>query len=123
MGIKALDAAWMKAMKANDLDGVMACYAPDAVTFMPGAPEAHGEKEIRAAFQALLSANTVQDVAIPNSHSETAGNISVSWGHYTLTLAPKAGGAPITSKGRFTGVAEQRKGRWYYISDHVSADP
>jgi uncharacterized protein (TIGR02246 family) len=122
-GIKTLDTAWVKAMKANDLEAVMACYAPDAVLFMPGAPEAHGEKEIRASYKGLFDANTVQDATIPDSHSKTTGSLSVNWGHYTLTTAPKAGGAPVTSKGRFTGVAEKRKGHWYYISDHASAEP
>lgn len=122
-GIKSLDAAWAKAMKANDLEGVMVLYAPDAVAWSPGAPEAHGAKEIRASYAAFFSANTVQEVADPVAHFKTSGTLSVSWGNFTMTIRPKAGGAPVTTKGRFTGIAEKRKGRWYYIADHASPDP
>ena len=30
-GAKSTDAAWVKAMKAGDLEGVMRCYSPNAV--------------------------------------------------------------------------------------------
>jgi len=123
MGVKSLDAAWMKAMKANDLEAVLACYAADAVAWMPGSPEARGEKAIRAAYQGLFSANTVQDVGLTDAHYRTSGSLSAGWGHFSLTLAPKSGGAPIIMKGRFTEAAERRRGRWVYIADHASADP
>ena len=45
---KEVDAAWMAAMKANDVDAVMKCYAPDAIAALPGAPLARGDKAIRA---------------------------------------------------------------------------
>ena len=117
-GSKSVDAAWMKAMKANDLEAALACYAPDAVAWLPGSPEASG-----AAYQGMLSANTVQDVAITDTHYKTSGSLSVGWGHFTVTLAPKSGGAPIVLKGRFTEVAERRGGRWLYVADHASAEP
>ena len=66
-GAKGVDAAWMKAMKANDLDAVMACYASDAVLWLPGAPEARGANAIRAAYQGFFAANTVQDAALTDT--------------------------------------------------------
>ena len=122
-GAKAVDDAWVKAMKANDLEAVLACYAPDAVVWLPDSPEASGEKAIRAAYQGLLAANTVQDATVTETHYKTAGNLSTGWGRFTLTLAPKAGGAPIAMKGRFTEVAQLRGGRWVYVADHASAEP
>jgi uncharacterized protein (TIGR02246 family) len=122
-GIKALDDAWSKAMKANDLEAVVALYAPDAVTWMPEAPEASGAAAVRAGFQGMLAAYTVQDAVLSDTHQKTSGNVAASWGHYTLVLAPKAGGAAMTLKGRFTGIAERRAGRWLYISDHASPEP
>jgi uncharacterized protein (TIGR02246 family) len=123
MGAKSVDAAWMKAMKANDLEGVLACYASDAVVWLPGAPEASGAKAIRAAYQGLFSANTVQDVAVTDFHYKTSGSLSAGWGHFSMTIAPKSGGAPVTMTGRYTEAAERRRGRWVYIADHASADP
>jgi len=122
-GAKSVDAAWVKAMKANDLEAVLACYASDAVAWLPDSPEASGEKAIRAAYQGLFAANTVQDVSTTDTHYKTSGSLSVGWGRYSLTLAPKAGGAAVSMKGRFTEAAERRHGRWVYVNDHASAEP
>jgi ketosteroid isomerase-like protein len=122
-GAKTVDDAWVKAMKANNLEGVLACYAPDAVAWLPDTPEANGEKAIRAAYEGLLNANTVQDVTVTDSHYKTSGNLSVGWGRFSLTLAPKSGGAVVVMRGRFAEAAELRGGRWVYIVDHASAEP
>ena len=45
-GMQALDAAWVKAMKTNDVEAATACYAADAVMWFPDAPEARGAKAI-----------------------------------------------------------------------------
>ena len=122
-GAKTVDAAWMKAMKANDLDGVVACYAPDAVLWLPDAPESRGAQAIRSAYEALFKANTVKDVTMTDGHFKTSGDLSFGSGRFTLTLVPKAGGAPIVMKGRFSEAAERRGGKWVYVVDHASLDP
>ena len=122
-GAKAVDAAWIKAMKANDIVAVMRCYAPDAVAWLPGTSEARGEKAIRSAYEGLLAPNTVKDVALSDTKYKTAGNVSVSWGKFSLMLVPKSGGNPVVMTGRFTVLAERRAGRWVYVVDHASAKP
>ena len=122
-GAQIVDAAWIAAVKANDLDAVMKCYAPDAVMWLPNAPSARGAKAIRAAYEGLLSANTVKDATLSDVTYRTVGNTSVAWGRFSLTLAPKAGGDPVVMTGRFTEAAERRGGRWVYIVDHASAEP
>ncbi len=122
-GSQAVDEAWKKAILANDLDAVVACYAPDAVFWGPGDPEAKGAKAIRENYAGVLRDNTVKDAKLSDTHYRTFGKTSVGWGRYSLTLAPKAGGAPVTMTGRFSNVAEERNGKWVYISDHASADP
>jgi uncharacterized protein (TIGR02246 family) len=120
---EAVDAAWVKAMKANDVDAVMKCYAPDAVAWLPGAPTAQGEKAIRASYEGLLSANTVMDAALSNVREKAAGDWAVRWGDFSMTLAPKSGGAPVVMIGRFTEVLERRAGGWVYTVDHASPEP
>ena len=122
-GAAFVESAWVKAFKANDINGVMALYAPDAVGYFPGMAAASGEKDIRAAFEGMMGANNVQDARIFDRHSKSSGNISVGWGRFELTLVPKAGGAPVVMKGRFTDVAERRNGKWMYVVDHASAEP
>lgn len=122
-GTEALDAAWAKAFQANDLEGVMACYAADAVAWLPDTAEAKGEKAIRDAYRAFFAENKVQDVRITETRSQTVRNRSVGWGRFELTLVPKSAAKPVTMTGRFTEVAEKRNGRWVYVVDHASADP
>ena len=122
-GAAAVDAAWVKGMKANDVDAVMKCYAPDATAWLPGAPAATGTKAIRATYEGLLSANTVKAAELTDIKEKSARNGAVRWGKFSLTLAPKAGGEPVVMKGRFSEVLERKGGKWSYVLDHASAEP
>jgi uncharacterized protein (TIGR02246 family) len=122
-GSQAVDEAWTKAILANDLDALVACYASDAVVWFPGDAEAKGEKAIRAAYVNLLKDNTVKEAKLSDTHYRMVGKTSVGWGHFSMTLVPKAGGAPSTMTGRFTEVAVEKDGKWVYINDHASAEP
>ena len=122
-GVQAVDEAWRKAITANDLDGIMAVYAADAVMWLPDAPEAKGHEAIRKSFAALLAANTVTAVTFANTHYHTSGDLSVGWGDFTLSLSPKAGGNPVTMSGRFSVIARNENGKWVYVVDHASAQP
>jgi ketosteroid isomerase-like protein len=122
-GAKSVDAAWLKAMKANDLNALVACYAHDAVMWFPDAPEARGEQAIRAAYTGFLGANTVVDVALTDAVYNTSGDISTAWGHFTMTLKPKAGGDNVVLKGRFMSVSKKTGGQWRYVADIASNEP
>ena len=122
-GAEGLDAAWVKAMKAGDVNGVVACYASDGVLWLPGAPEARGEKAIRDMYAGMLSAITVTEVSLTDTHYENAQNLSLGWGHFTMTLQPKAGGAPTIMGGRYIDVAKKIDGKWRYVADHASTNP
>lgn len=122
-GSKGVDAAWMKGMKANDVEAVVACYAPDAVMWLPDAAEARGAKAIRDAYTGFLGTYTVTDVALADAAYQTSGDLSAGWGTFTLTLAPKKGGDTVVMKGRFTAVTKRIGGKWLYVADHASPDP
>jgi len=122
-GAKDVDAAWLKAVKANDVDALVACYWPDAVLWLPDAPEARGEKAIRATYAGLLGANSVVDASITNAVYQTSGDLSTAWGHFTLVLKPKAGGDNVVLKGRFLSVSKKSGGKWRYAADLASAEP
>ena len=122
-GPEALDAAWMKAMKAGDANAIAACYAADAVLWMPGDQEARGAKAIHDLYAGLLGTYTVASVSLTDTHYETVQNTGMAWGHFMMTLQPKAGGAPTVMGGRFSSVARKIDGKWVYVVDHASADP
>lgn len=123
IGAKAVDEAWRKAMIANDVDAVMSNYAKDAVMWLPDAPGATGLEAIRNSYVGLLNANRVTGATFANTHYQNSGNLSVGWGDFTLTLAPKAGGRPVTMSGRFSVIAKKENSKWVYVVDHASAHP
>ncbi len=122
-GIKAVDAAWTKAMLANDAAAAAACYADDAVLVLPGSGAIKGKKAIADAYAGWLKDVKVTEVALTDTHTRTAGKLSVGWGAWKMTTVPKAGGAPTTETGTFLAVAAEKNGAWTYVSDHAAADP
>ena len=122
-GVQAVDAAWEKAVEANDLDAVMACYASDAVAWLPGSPELKGAEAIRQSYKELFATNTIKDASFSETHYTTVGERSVGWGRFSISLVPKGSDRPVVALGRFTEVAERRGGRWVYVVDHASAEP
>jgi ketosteroid isomerase-like protein len=122
-GCKTVDQTWMKAIRAGDLDAIVANYSDDAVLWLPNMLEARGARAIRDTYAALLKDHSVSDVTLNNNVYETWKNLSVGWGNFTMTLQPRAGGAPVVMKGRFTDVCKQIKGQWKYVADQASADP
>ncbi len=122
-GTKSVDASWLKAVKANDVDALVACYAPDAVMWLPDTPEARGSKAIRDAYAGLLAANTVADATITNAVYQTSGDLSTGWGNFSLTLKPRKGGDTVVMMGRFVAVSKKSGGKWQYVADLASAEP
>ncbi len=122
-GPEALDAAWVKAMKAQDARAVAALYASDAVLWLPNTPEARGTKAISDAYAGLLGAYTVTDVSLTDGHYETVQNVGVASGHFMMTLQPKAGGVAVIMGGRYSSVAKKVDGQWRYVVDHASVEP
>lgn len=122
-GSQAVDAAWANAMKSNSVDAVMACYASNAVCWFPGEAEAKGLTAIRATYDQLFSIHNFKDAVLSDTHFKTAGNTSIGWGKFSLTVVEKMFAKTNVWTGRFTDVAERQGGRWLLVVDHASADP
>ena len=122
-GLKTVDSAWVKAMRANDPAACAALYADDAVLVLPGTGAIKGKKAILDAYSAWLKDVKVTDASVSDAHYLSSGNISSGWGAWQATTVPKAGGAPTTDVGTWSAVAVKVGGAWKYVSDHASADP
>jgi len=115
---KVVDHAWVQAMKANDLEAIMALYAPDAVAYFPDG-DFKGKEAIRKSWTDFLGMFTVKDATSEGTY-ETTGDTSLGWGFWSLTVVPKGGGEPIAMKGRATVVVRKIGGKWLYVVDHAS---
>jgi len=120
-GAAQVDAAWTKAMLANDAAALGSLYAPDAVMYPPGAMEQKGRDAIRKGYEEMLSGMKVIGAEIKPEKYETHGDTSLGWGLWTVKMVPKSGGDPVTLEGRFVEVARKIGGKWYYVVDHASS--
>jgi len=122
-GLMTVDSAWVKAMLANDAEACAALYADDAVLVLPGTGPIKGRKAIAEAYAGWLKEFKVTDARITDSEYRSAGPVSSGWGSWSVTTAPRAGGAATTETGTWCAVAVEQNGTWKYISDHASANP
>jgi uncharacterized protein (TIGR02246 family) len=118
-GAKIVDDAWVKAVNAGDVEALVALYAPDAVIYPPDAMEARGTAAIRAMYTGMLSDSTISNVSIKAAY-QTVGELSIGFGTATMTMTPKAGGAPETMTVRVTAAVKKINGKWLYTVDHAS---
>ncbi|PWT94210.1 MAG: hypothetical protein C5B54_00335 [Acidobacteria bacterium] len=119
-GINETGKAFVKAFQANDLEAVVALYAPDAELFPPDEMQAKGTDAIRANYKGLFDHFTIQNIDIVEAEHETHGDISMSWGLFKMTMMPKGGGDPVHMEGRFSDISMKVNGKWLYKVDHAS---
>jgi len=114
-GVQQLNEAFLKALQAGDIEGVMRLYAPDAVLFPPGEKAARGLEEIHFKWNSFLEANKISDGTLKGAKYVTSAGVSAGWGDVSMRLEPKNGKEPKTIQGRFSTVAEKRNGKWSYV--------
>jgi uncharacterized protein (TIGR02246 family) len=118
-GMNAAGTAFLKAVNAADVDGIVALYREDAVSYPPDALEAKGKDAIRKTWVDLFAQYTAK-LELVDGYYEDHGDTSTAWGRFTMTLTPKAGGEPMKIEGRYSDVSIKEKGKWLYIVDHAS---
>ena len=55
----------------------------------------------------MLKDMKILEAKLASAGMETFGAKSVGWGHYTIKLAPKAGGDPVVLEGRYMALGEE----------------
>ncbi len=115
-GVQQLNDAFLKALAAGDIDGIMKLYAADAVLFPPGEKVAKGQEEIRFKWNNLIEANKISETGLKDAKYVGSPTISAGWGNVSMKLSPKNGKKePKTIEGRFSSIAEKRNGKWAYV--------
>jgi uncharacterized protein (TIGR02246 family) len=114
-GVQQLNDAFLKALQAGDIDGIMKLYAADAVLFPPGEKVARGQEEIRFKWNNLIEANKISETSLKEAKYVASPTVSAGWGDVSMKLEPKNGKPPKTIQGRFSTVAEKRNGKWAYV--------
>jgi uncharacterized protein (TIGR02246 family) len=114
---------WKPAFAAGDADAVSACYAEDAVLWLPGAPMMKGREAIRAGYADFFSHFTITSMELTEAGHSGMGDESTSWGSFRLVMVSRDDGKEVTQVGRYTDVSRKIDGQWRYVVDHASDDP
>jgi ketosteroid isomerase-like protein len=117
---QALQEAFMTALKANDVQGLAACYSSDAVNFPVGSLVGTGPESVIESWGGFFAAYKVVDAALSEEHLEIHGDTAVAWGLFTIMAEPVEGGEAVEMKGRYMDVARNIDGSWLYVADHAS---
>jgi len=117
---KALQDAFLTALRANDVDGLAACYTKDATNFPVDSLAGVGPESVRTSWGAFFRAYQVSAAELSAEHMEVLGDTAVAWGLFTILAEPVGGGEPVEMQGRYMDVSRNIDGRWLYIADHAS---
>jgi len=117
---EALQTAFVKAMEANDPDGLAACYTDDAVSFAVDVMVGVGPEFVRDSWKSFFMAYTIRKVGLSGTDMEIFGDTAAAWGLFTMLVEPVEGGEAFEMQGRFMDVAKRVDGSWFYIADHAS---
>jgi len=117
---KALQDAFMTALRANDIDGMAACYTKDATNFPVDSLVGVGPESVHKSWGAFFQTYQVIAAELSAEHMEVLGDTAVAWGLFAIMAEPVGGGEPVEMQGRYMDVSRNIDGRWLYIADHAS---
>jgi len=117
---EALQAGFLAALRAGDVDGIAACYTEDAANFTPDTMVGYGPQSARDSWGGMLEHYRVVSVELSDQHMVQSGDLAAAWGLFKMTLEPRDGGDPVVMEGRYSDVSRPIGGRWLYIADHAS---
>ena len=110
--------AHIAALNAGDTHGWVACFAADAVQMPPNGPPNVGAESIRAWSGAFLAAFGVEFSLFPDEVNLTSAEWAFERGTYKISLAPRAGGAPINDVGKYITIYRRQAGdTWVMARD------
>lgn len=114
--IRDLDAQWVRAIAAKDIDAITSYYAPDAHLMISNAPLATGRPAIRAMTDELLKYPNLNFSFTPTSVVVSkAGDLAYDVGTYRMSFDSPQG--KVEDEGKYTTVWKKVDGRWLVASD------
>ena len=119
--VHAVAEALRLAVNTSDVDGVVACWAPDGVLMPPSHAAVHGREAIRQYFTRVFESRRLTFTFV-DSHVEVFGDVAIERLHYTA-VATASDGAITEDIGKGIHVCIRRAdGRWRIAQDIWNSD-
>lgn len=121
--ILAVRDAWIAALKAKDIDGLMSLLTDDVVIMHPGRPSVVGSAANRADLAAVLAKFNVDQEAV-SDETVVIGEWAFDRSRAVTRLTPVSGGDCIVSRSKaITILRRRRDGGWQIARVIGNADP
>jgi len=121
--IRAADAAWLKAVQANDLDHVVSFYADDASVFPIAEPIATGKTAIRENWAHMLGIPGLHLVwQITKVEVSRSGDLAYVQSTYQASFDNPQGGKPAIERGKAVTVWKKQGEAWKAVADVSNTD-
>lgn len=121
--LRNIEAQWLTAAKARDIDKIVSSYAPEAVAMDANAPISVGHQAIRKAFESWLAdtlvSNTLSD-AVDTVEVSASGDLAYTRG--TLRYSHNTPKGPVDEMGKWATVYKKIDGKWRVIVDISNSD-
>jgi uncharacterized protein (TIGR02246 family) len=115
--IDVVRSSFVASFNAGDAAAIGALWTDDGVSQPNHAPTATGREAIVAAQTANFGQMTFNVVVTPDE-TKTMGTWGFDRGRYTMTITPKAGGAPMKDEGRYLVLLQKgTDGKWRVSHD------
>jgi uncharacterized protein (TIGR02246 family) len=101
-------------VNAQDLDGLMALYAPDATMVLPDGSTVTGTEAIREQWAGVLAMKG--QMTLRSRYAIEAGELAILSNEWTYSADGRTVGAITAEVAR-----RQADGRWLYVLDHPFA--
>jgi uncharacterized protein (TIGR02246 family) len=116
--IRAIDADWVKAAAAKDVQQITSYYADSASLFAPGVPLAAGKDAIQKAWAGMLAIPGFSLTFTPTKiEVSRAGDLAYEFGDYQMTTNDKKGKPQVVKAKYITVWGKQPDGGWKVLVD------
>ena len=112
--IEKLGEAWVAAVNASDVNGIVALVTDDVIFLPPNMMAVRGKKSVISMYQSFFSEYRVRHRGA-TEEIQVAGDWAFAWGTDYLTLIPVLGGPSIKVSGRVMSIMRrQPDGSWKF---------
>jgi uncharacterized protein (TIGR02246 family) len=109
--IGALRDQFVSSFNSNDPAALAALYTEDAVLMPNHEPDVDGRDAIQSWYEARFKEASAK-IAIAPEETQVAGDWAYDRGSATVSVTPKAGGAPMEDSGKYIVILKRVAGVW-----------
>jgi ketosteroid isomerase-like protein len=110
--------AWVRDLRAKQLEAILKFYASDAVFLQPTGERITGSTALRTLFQTIMGTFD-SNLTLHSQNLETSGDLAYDSGDFQETLTTIATGAKITAKGSYIIIFKRQPNGSWQIVQHV----